>query len=100
MSFDASFDCPRFFVMDLLPKIVSTKVPLRFADSSEVFILLHKQKRSGRCDAPSIAWNGRGGIQRRLGCWKMVWLRYSLEADHFFKLFFPSAANYYDFIHI
>ena len=58
------------------------------------------EKRSGRRDAHSIAWNGRGGIQRRLGCWKMVWLRYSLEADHFFKLFFPSAANYYDFIHL
>ena len=33
--FDASFDCERTFVMDLLPKVVKKSVSLTFVDSSK-----------------------------------------------------------------
>ena len=39
VGFDASFDSERTFLMDLLLKIVKTKVSLRLVDSSKDFIL-------------------------------------------------------------
>ena len=37
LSFDASFDCERFFLMYFLPKIVKKEVSLTFVDSSKTF---------------------------------------------------------------
>ena len=44
MSFNAIFDCERFFFMYFMPRIFfKKKVSLSFVDSSNVFIQLHKQ---------------------------------------------------------
>ena len=82
------FWLPATFFHGFIAENCLKKVPLKFADSSKIFNLLHKQKRSGRRDAHSIAWSGRGAIKRRLGSKEMVWLRLSLEAERLYILFF------------
>ena len=100
---------PVLTARDLLSWICWRKLPQnKFPQNltTPVFILLfsscrtNKKKRGWRRDAHSIACSGRGAIQRRLGSKEVVWLRLLLEAEPLFKLFFPSAINYYDFNHL
>ena len=55
MSFDASFDRKRIFLIDLLPKVVKKMVFSTFVDSSKNFLSDRKKKLSGLRDAHWIA---------------------------------------------
>ena len=82
MSSDASFDCERIFLMDLLLKFSTNWVSKKLVDSSENFLsgYINKKKWASWCPLDFLQRQSRA-YHGTLGFRQVIWPRYCLHVE-------------------